>query len=224
MVDIKAVKLQHHYLEKNKEHTILDELDIHIPSNQTVCIMGASGSGKSTLLHILSGLLKPSNGKVIYNETDLTQLSLRALEKLRLQSMGFMFQKQHFFPELSIIENIELPLRIQKRAERDLVYEIADIMKLDKGLYNRYPHQLSGGEQARAGLARALVHKPKIVFADEPTSALDDTLTHEIFKDIESLRQKLGFSMVIASHDHSLLEYFDDIYYLKNGQLEKLDG
>lgn len=218
MADLLANNISHYYIECEKKHYVLNKLRLNIQKGEKVCIMGASGSGKSTLLHILSGLLKPKKGNILINNRVLKR---KNSSKFRMQHVGLMFQKQHFFPELTILENVALPLRllgkldIHQKAEKMLTN-----MHLSKELYTRYPYQLSGGEQARAGLARALIHSPSIVFADEPTSALDDALTKAIFDDIDGLQKELGFSMVVATHDHALIPYFDQVYYLRNGELE----
>lgn len=220
MPEITVKHIGHSYLENTKQHMILENIDLNIPIGKAVCLMGASGSGKSTLLHILSGLLRPKKGDVLYDGRSLKELSASKLTQFRSQSMGFMFQNQHFFPELSVLDNVSLPLRIlAKPNAREKAIEQLALMQLGESLYQRYPYELSGGEQARVGLARALIHSPKILFADEPTSALDDKLTQMIFSDIKVLQKQLGFTMIVATHDLSLIKYFDHIYTLSKGVL-----
>lgn len=221
MPEIVVKSVAHTYIENSNEHMILDDIDLSIPKGKSICIMGASGSGKSTLLHILSGLLKPNMGEILYDGMSLAKLSSSKLTQFRSQYMGFMFQNQHFFPELSVLDNISLPLRIlaKPNVSEKAVKQLA-LMQLNESLYERYPYELSGGEQARVGLGRALIHSPNLLFADEPTSALDDELTQMIFRDIKALQKELGFSMIVATHDPSLLKYFDQVYNLKGGKIE----
>lgn len=220
MPKIIAKDISHYYLEKGREHLILNELELSVGDHEKVAIMGASGSGKSTLLHILSGLLKPKKGEVYYDDIKLHSLSSSQRTQLRGENMGFMFQSQHFFPELSLMDNVALPLLLQgKENAKEKAKEMLSLLKLDEKLHDQYPQMLSGGEQARGGLARALIHSPKVLFLDEPTSALDNELTHEIFKDILLLQEKLGFSIIAATHDTELVKYFDKIKHLKKGKL-----
>lgn len=214
MIELSTKNLSHCFIDGAEEHMVLDNINLAVQKGESVAILGASGSGKSTLLCLLTGLIKNLSGEIYYDKQPIQTVTNKA------QLLGFMFQRQHFFPELTVKENISLPLHILKKPLQN-TETMLSLMKIDRVLWDRYPHQLSGGEQSRVGLARALVHHPKILVADEPTAAMDNELTQAIFKDIVSLQEKLGFSMIVATHDHALLHYFTQIYYLKNGRLEE---
>ncbi|MCP8352642.1 ABC transporter ATP-binding protein [Candidatus Synchoanobacter obligatus] len=219
---IVAQGIEQFYQDGHQEYMILSSLSLSIQESERVAVIGSSGSGKTTLLHILSGLASPKKGTVQLKGQDISQLSKREVERFRAKHLGFMFQRQHFIAELTVIQNVALPLQIlgQDNPE-DQAYEMLQSIRLPSALYQANPNTLSGGEQARAGLARALVHQPSLLVADEPSSALDHVLTEEIFSYITDLYEKRRFAIVIATHDHSLLDYVDCTYHLKNGQLEE---
>lgn len=220
ILNISAKKLTYCYVENGQQYTVFEQLSLNIRSGKRVGIFGASGSGKSTLLYVLSGLLKPIAGDVCYDAVSVESMTDKERERQRSEYVGFMFQQQHFFPELSIWDNVSLPLRINQCMDTASLAAVFALLRLND-LQSKYPHQLSGGESARVGMARAVVHNPKIVFADEPTAALDQALSKAIFDDLMVLQEKKQFSMIVATHDLSLLPYFDHVYHLRNGQLEK---
>lgn len=218
MFDLSGKALVHRY-DPSKEHRILDGVDLAISPLESICIMGASGTGKSTLLHILSGLLIPESGDVRYNDISILKMTPHQRAMHRAQSMGFVFQNQHFFPQMTVWDNVTLPLRIAGIEIKDQAQRLLKMVNLE-GYEDRYPNSLSMGEKARVGLIRALIHHPKVLFADEPSASLDEGLTQSIFKDIKKLQESIGFSMIVASHDPAILSYFDKVYQLHNGQLE----
>jgi lipoprotein-releasing system ATP-binding protein len=202
---------------------LLNSVNLSVAKGEKIAVIGSSGSGKTSLLHIVSGLTRPTLGEVCYQGKNFCEMKESQVESFRMSNLGFMFQRQYFIPELTVLANVAMPLYLRKDTQAD--EKAANILKsldIPEKLYNQLPAILSGGEQSRVGLARALVHEPEILIADEPSASLDHVLTKEIFTYIEAIQAKRQFSMVVATHDHSLLEYFDTIYQLQDGVLKEL--
>lgn len=183
---------------------ILDNINLKIPAGEILSIMGQSGSGKTTLLRILTGLRRASSGQVLIENTDITNLPERELDKIRLK-MGLVFQYAALFDSLTVYENIVFGVRRHRkrisRVELDtLVIELLESVGLDESVQNLYPAQLSGGMQKRVGLARALAMRPSFLFYDEPTSGLDPITAHTIDQLIVETCNKRGVTSVVVSH------------------------
>jgi lipoprotein-releasing system ATP-binding protein len=200
---------------------VLDGIDISIPQNKAVSIVGASGSGKSTLLHILGGLDKPTDGTVHYKGTDLTSLSADKLAEFRNRNLGFVFQFHHLLPEFTALENVFMPGLISRRPLDELKGAAAD--KLGQlGLGNRLHHrpsELSGGEQQRVAVARALMNNPDIIMADEPTGNLDEKSTRTLLDVLFPLVESHKISLVLVTHDMGIAGSCDKTYRLEHGKL-----
>ncbi|MBI4265199.1 MAG: ABC transporter ATP-binding protein [Acidobacteria bacterium] len=198
--------------------TILHPLDLSIPSDRFVAVVGPSGSGKSTLLGLIAGLDAPSSGEVLIDGTDITRLGEDELAKLRGEKIGFVFQFFHLVPSLTAFENILVPMEIARR--RDAVPRARRLLD-EVGLHDRghhYPSQLSGGEQQRVAIARALANDPPIVLADEPTGNLDSTTGRHIMELLLAVRRARRSTLILVTHDAQLASLADDRLVLRDGR------
>jgi putative ABC transport system ATP-binding protein len=198
--------------------TILHALDYAIPSGQFVAIVGPSGSGKSTLLGLLAGLDAPTTGEILIDGVDITRLNEDGLAKLRGEKIGFVFQFFHLVPSLTAFENVLIPMEIAGR--RDAVPRARRLLE-EVGLTERahhYPSQLSGGEQQRIAIARALANDPPIVLADEPTGNLDSTTGRHIMDLLLSVRRARASTLVLVTHDAELASLADNRLVLRDGR------
>lgn len=199
----------------------LDHLDLSVEAGEFVAVMGPSGCGKSTLLHLLGGLDRPSEGRVLIDGQSLQDLNDDALARLRRRQIGFVFQFYNLIPVLNAIENAALPVTLdgagaaksQARA-REWLQKVG----LGERLHSR-PDQLSGGQQQRVAVARALVAEPKLVLADEPTGNLDSAASDEIAVLLRQVADEWGRAVVMVTHDPHIAAYADRIVYLKDGRI-----
>lgn len=204
---------------------ILKGLDLSIEPNQMVSIVGKSGTGKSTLLHILSALDGFDQGEIVLLGNNLQSLTEKDLTKLRNSEIGFIFQFHHLLKEFSALENVMLPLLIggvPRSEAKERAEELLDYV----GMSDRKDHspsKLSGGEQQRVAVARALVNNPKIVFADEPTGNLDEENSEMIFNLFEKIKSDKKAAILLVTHDKSLAKLCDHMYEIKQGQLHQLN-
>jgi lipoprotein-releasing system ATP-binding protein len=200
---------------------VLRGVEIEVAKGEVVCIAGPSGSGKSTLLHILGTLDKADQGEVIMNDTRLDGLSGKKLAAFRNRHIGFVFQFHHLLPEFSALENVCIPgwLAGRKKAE---VKAAASNLLAELGLSERLenkPNQLSGGEQQRVAVARALINKPDIVFADEPSGNLDTANARELHQLFFDLRKQYGQTFLIVTHNEELSKLSDRLLTMKDGKI-----
>jgi ABC-type lipoprotein export system ATPase subunit len=196
-------------------------IDLRIAPGEFVALRGRSGSGKTTLLNILIGLDNPTSGKVFVLEQDLSQLSEAERARLRRESIGMMFQNAHLFPALTAQENVEIPLRLANTAPKqrtEMAQQALDQVKLLKRAKHR-GMELSGGEQQRVSLARALVHKPRFLIADEPTGNLDSLTGREITTLLRNLSHEYGIGMLIATHDLNVVNTADRVLQIQDGKI-----
>lgn len=196
---------------------IIKGIDVAVQAGEFAVIMGKSGSGKSTLLGLLAGLDYPDSGEVWLDGQNLTKLDEEALAQKRQQDMGFVFQSFHLLPTLTVAENIAFPLDIARRPDPSRVEELLTAV----GLTHRrdsLPHQLSGGEQQRTALARALVARPKIIFADEPTGNLDEQNAQQVMHLLLELQQQSGTALVVVTHDPSLSTHANQVINIVDGR------
>jgi putative ABC transport system ATP-binding protein len=200
----------------------VDGISIQVPSGEFVALLGTSGSGKSSLLNLIAGLDRPTSGAVIVEGKDLARMSREELAKHRLHTVGMVFQSFNLIPSMTVIENVELPLRFAEvdRGQRDnLAREALGRVGLSQRLDHR-PSELSGGEQQRTSLARALINRPKLLLADEPTGNLDSKTGTEIMKLIGEFNQSLGMTVVMVTHERALAEqYAQRLIFLADGKL-----
>ena len=189
-------------------------------SGGQLLILGDSGSGKTTLLHLICGLLKPQTGSINIDGIDVTSLNDRELDKFRGVNIGVVFQQAHFVQSLTVSENLALPAlmtseNISSEELRERTVGLLKRLRLNHKA-DSLPRELSVGEQQRASIARALIHKPKVVFADEPTSALDDKSTEDVISLLEEETNHAGASLVIVTHDQRLKDRYDARVELKD--------
>jgi len=200
----------------------VDQLSLQIRSAEFVALLGASGSGKSTLLNLIAGLDRPTSGSVVVEGKDLARLARNDLAKYRLRTVGMVFQSFNLIPSMTLLENVELPLRFAEvdRAERrDLCQKALERVGLGARFDHR-PSELSGGEQQRAALARALINHPQLLLADEPTGNLDSQTGAEIMNLLEECNQSLGMTVIMVTHERSLAErYSERLIFLADGKL-----
>ena len=204
--------------DKNK---IVEPLDFEVESGSIHVIEGKSGSGKSTLLSMLGGMEKPDSGDVFINNKSLYQLSDREQSFTRGKLFGYVFQSFHLIPELTVKENIELPLKFNRQNNEAFdVNELAEVLGIKEQL-NKKPGLLSGGEQQRVAIARAIITNPRILFADEPTGNLDSQTTSDIVELLTNLSVELGLALVIVTHEKRLFCARHQLYHMENGMLLK---
>jgi len=201
---------------------VIKDLSLQIDAGEFVAIVGPSGSGKSTVLNMLGCLDVPTEGKVIVNDIDITQLDRTALARFRGEHIGFIFQSFNLIPVLSVYENIEYPLIMiqnlpeQEREKRILALLEAVGMSDQK---DKFPDQLSGGQRQRVAIARALVTQPKVVFADEPTANLDTHTSQQIITLMRSIQQESNTTFVFATHDPNIVTSVDRIITIVDGEI-----
>ncbi len=200
----------------------VDGISIQVTSGEFVALLGTSGSGKSSLLNLIAGLDRPTSGTVIVQESDLATLSREQLAKYRLHTVGMVFQSFNLIPSMTLLENVELPLRFAEvdRSKREgLARQALDRVGLSARLRHR-PMELSGGEQQRASLARALINQPSFLLADEPTGNLDSQTGTEIMNFIREFNETLGMTIIMVTHERTLAErYAGRMIFLADGKL-----
>ena len=201
--------------------TALADVSLSFPAGSFTAVMGVSGSGKSTLLQCAAGLERPTSGGVRLFATDLTRLSQRRQAELRRRRIGFVFQDLNLVPELSIAENIALPLRLDhRRAERADIEHAAARVGLAPAQLKRLPVELSGGQQQRVAIARALITRPDVIFADEPTGALDPYTGQGVLRLLRTAAD--GTTVVIVTHDPQVVRFCDRAVFLHAGRVDRM--
>ena len=219
---VHAERVSRHYEMGSAVIRAVDDVTLQIRAGEFVALLGSSGSGKSTLLNLMAGLDRPTGGAIFANGRNLSELSSLELARYRSRTVGMVFQSFNLLPRMTLEENVELPLRLAEvdRVERGArVQEALERVHLEKRLTHR-PSELSGGEQQRAALARALVNRPTLLFADEPTGNLDSATGESIMLLLKEIQQKLGMTIVMVTHERPLAERFADrIAALADGKL-----
>lgn len=215
MIEVRSIKKRYGTLE------VLKGINLTIQEREIVSIVGASGAGKSTLLHIIGTLDKANEGEVWYNNINIANLSSKKLSLFRNQNIGFVFQFHHLLPEFTALENVCIPGWIGGREKKETekrAKELLDLLGLGER-YNHKPNQLSGGEQQRVSVARALINHPQVILADEPSGNLDSHTKNELHQLFFSLRQELGQTFIIVTHDNELANMADRKITIADGKI-----
>lgn len=219
---IKATNLVKTYGEGEELVTALGGVDLEVTEGEFLALLGPSGSGKSTLLSILGAINPPTSGEVIVDDINVYKLSGERIADFRSEYLGFVFQQFQLIPYLNAIENVMLPLAISgtpKSEQREKALQVLEKMGL-KNKANRLPSQLSGGEQERVAIARAIVNEPPILFADEPTGALDTKTSEEIMQVFKQLNAE-GQTIIMVTHNTETVQYVSRAVHIRDGLVEK---
>jgi lipoprotein-releasing system ATP-binding protein len=223
---LRAEALDKSFFDADREVQVLRGLEMDVMAGEEIAIVGQSGTGKSTLLHILGSLETPSSGKVYFEGQDLFALGERALADFRNLKLGFVFQFHYLLADFSALENVMMPAMIARMADREAERRATEVLELvglgDK--LGRRPAELSGGEQQRVAVARAVVLRPRLVLADEPTGNLDPQTAEEIHQLFHRLNRQLGITLVIATHNESLMRSMGRALRLRSGKLAEERG
>ncbi|MFY8139248.1 MAG: ABC transporter ATP-binding protein [Caulobacter sp.] len=214
------------YVTRSGDLPVLKGVDLDVMPGEIIGLIGPSGSGKSSLLHAAGLLEHPDGGTVSVVGQDCTRLSSRARTKVRLTTIGFVYQFHHLLPEFTALDNVAMPAMIAGRGGA-YARERAETLLTGLGLGERLDHQpaqLSGGEQQRVAIARALTNEPRLLLADEPTGNLDPETATAVFQQLYELARTTGVAAVIATHNLELARYMDRVFAMKDGHLEKQRG
>ena len=204
--------------KKYNDQEVLRGIDLKIDKNEFVVILGASGSGKSTLLNILSGLEKSDSGEVVYDNESISDYSEKQLTKFRKDKIGFVFQQYYLLNNLTVEQNVKVGANLANNKEYvDIIKELGLEDKLSK-----YPNELSGGEQQRVSIARALAKKPTVLFLDEPTGALDEEIGRKILEYLLKLKDKSHFTMIMVTHNENIAELANKIIHVGSGRVTSI--
>jgi len=223
---VETVKLTKVYRKGMLEIVALQEVNLKISEGDIVCVMGPSGSGKTTLLNMLGGLDMPTKGKVVVDGVDITKLNESQLASYRLEKIGFIFQFYNLFPVLTAFENVELPLILAKKPKEERKKKVRQLLET-VGMTeraNHKPDELSGGEQQRIAIARALANDPALILADEPTGDLDSENATMFMNLVKKLNQNYSQTFLIVTHDPLVVHECSEIYTIRDGELEKPKG
>lgn len=212
---IKVEEITKSYGTERSRYPVLKGISLEIKSGDFAVILGASGSGKSTLLNVISGLEYPDSGKVIYNDTNICELSDKALTEFRKQNTGFIFQQYYLLPNMNVDKNVKMGADLAGNKDYK---EIIKAVGLEEKL-NKYPSELSGGEQQRVSIARALAKKPEYLFLDEPTGALDEQTGRQVLDYISSLQKEYGFTIVMVTHNMNIAEMANTVIKINSGKI-----
>ncbi len=216
MIEAAGIRKSYGYGENKTE--VLKGVDLQIKSGEFVVILGASGSGKSTLLNCLSGLERVDDGKIKYEDTDITAFSDKELTKFRKDNIGFIFQQYYLLPDMTVEKNVRMGADLAGNADYKEVIEAVGLS--DK--LKKYPSELSGGEQQRVAIARAIAKKPKYLFLDEPTGALDEKTGRQILDYICKLQIERGFTVVMVTHNGNIAETADKVIKMNSGEISEI--
>lgn len=211
---IELKEISRKFKDADSELTIIENLSISFEEKTSFAILGRSGVGKSTLLHILGTLDKPTSGKLLYDNNDITKLSDKDLSRFRSQNIGFIFQFHNLLSDFTALENVAMPLIIAKENEDDAYKKAKEILKM-VGLEKRISHipsKLSGGEQQRVAIARALINNPSIVLGDEPTGSLDVSTSKYIWDMILELNKEMQNTFILVTHNKDLAFQLNKVY------------
>ncbi len=212
---IRIEKIQKSYGEGGSSFPVLRGVSLEIPKGDFLVLLGASGSGKTTLLNVISGLERPDGGSVRYGSEELGHLSDAELTRFRRDHIGFIFQQYYLLPGLTVEKNVKMGADLSGNKEYRKIIEAVGLMGKEK----KYPHELSGGEQQRVSVARALAKKPEVLFLDEPTGALDEETGRQVLDYIDRLQKEGGFTIVMVTHNANIADMAHRVVRLNSGRI-----
>ncbi len=214
LIDIKKT-----YKLGSVETEVLNGVNLKVKKSEIIVILGPSGSGKTTLLNILSGLDRPTSGSILFNGKDLAKVSESKITKFRKDNLGFIFQTYNLLEHLNVRENVLVGSKLGKnKVDIDEIIKVVGLTRHKK----KYMHELSGGEQQRVSIARALAKNPSIMFADEPTGALDEKTGKVVLKCLVDANNKLGTTMIIVTHNPGIAQIGDRVLHVNSGNIDKI--
>ncbi|MDE6075004.1 MAG: ABC transporter ATP-binding protein [Clostridia bacterium] len=213
MIRIENVKKS--YGTSDNRQQILKGIDLTVNDGEFVVILGASGSGKSTLMNIVSGLERPDEGKIYYDDREITALNDKQLTLFRRGEVGFVFQQYYLLPDMTVDKNVRMGADLAKNKDYRKIIEAIGL----KDKLQKYPRQLSGGEQQRVAVARALAKLPKVLFMDEPTGALDEQTGRQLLDYVLNLKKESGFTLIMVTHNANIAETAETIVKLNSGTI-----
>jgi len=218
---IKTHKLCKTFSSNGNMQHILKNIDLEIYEGDFTVIMGPSGAGKSTLLYALSGMDKPTLGKIVFNEKEITKMSIDELAVFRRKNCGFVFQQNYLIDSMSVLDNVLVSGLLVNKKRKEVTKNAKELLKkvdIESKLWNKFPTQVSGGEAQRIGIARALINNPKLVFADEPTGALNSKTGKDVLDTLTEFNNQ-GQSIVMVTHDIKSARRGNRIIYIKDGEV-----
>lgn len=213
MIEIRNI--QKSYGNGESRFPVLRGISLKIDTGSFVVILGASGSGKSTLLNVMSGLESPDQGEVLYDEKDITKFSDQEMTKFRKENIGFIFQQYYLLPNMSVEKNVKMGADLAGNKDYKAMIDAVGLSEKLK----KYPSELSGGEQQRVSVARALAKKPKVLFLDEPTGALDEQTGRSVLDYISRLQKEYGFTVVMVTHNQNIAEMAGTVIRVNSGKI-----
>lgn len=217
MIEVKDIMKS--YGTAQSRFQVLKGISLEMKDGDFVVILGASGSGKSTFLNVISGLERPDSGNVLYDGTDITALSDRELTAFRKENVGVIFQQYYLLPNMDVDKNVKMGADLANNKDyREMIEAVGLGEKLHK-----YPSELSGGEQQRVSVARALAKKPKVLFLDEPTGALDELTGRQVLDYICKLKNKYGFTIVMVTHNLNIAEMAKTVIKMNSGKISDIN-
>ena len=225
MALFKIDNLKKNFQNGEVEEKVLRGIDLSLKEGEVTALVGASGSGKSTLLTIAAGLQPATDGEVIFNGENLTNLKQDDIRKIRAEQFGFIFQASHLVPFLNVEEQLMLMLdtagsNMKKKERQKAVGRMLELVGMEHRK-DAYPSSLSGGEKQRIAISRALIHEPNMLFADEPTASLDSKRSQEVMELIQKLTRTLNITTLLVTHEEEMLQYADQVITMKDGLIEK---
>ena len=218
---VKTENLSREFVRGKNQFYAVDHVNLEVEEKELVAIMGQSGSGKATLFHMLTGILKPTEGKITVLDHEIEKMNDRQLAVLRGGDLGYIMQGQNLLQNLTVMENILLPLSLGKnrKPDKERITYLTELLGI-QNMLSEYPANLSGGEQRRVAIARTFAQNPKLVVADEPTSSLDMENSEIIMKYFQKMAKE-GTTILVSTHDREFANYADRCLWMKKGKLEK---
>lgn len=219
---LKIKDISKDYGIKGFKTNVLKNISLRVFQGDFIAIMGPSGAGKTTLLNIMSTLDKQTSGEVILDGIDVSKIKNKELSKLRREKIGFIFQEYNLLDNMTLMNNIALPLALGKKRSKEIEDQVVAIAK-KFGLENhleKYPYQLSGGQKQRGAAARSLITNPSVIFADEPTGSLDSKSAYELLESLEKVNEENNATIIMITHDPLTASYANEVYMINDGTIK----